>query len=311
MKLVTFRASEDDRPSVGVIVGDDRVVNLSSYGEDERLLSMIDLLEAGEAGMDRARQAISDFDAGKLEEIVHQLDEVELLAPVPKPGKILHTSCNFKTHLDELTTWRAPEWQAHNWGNFHYEHPTGFLEAPSSVVGPGAEVQIPIFTNQLDYEIEIGIVIGKTARNVSVEDALEYVAGDTIFNDLSARDIQAREHANKVILMGKSFEGSCPFGPYLVTKDELEDKLELPMQLRLNGEVRQDANTNQMRFLPPELVSWWSLLTLEPGDIITSGSPPGVIAGMSDPQWLKPGDRIDASVARLGTLTTYIGEKVT
>jgi 2-keto-4-pentenoate hydratase/2-oxohepta-3-ene-1,7-dioic acid hydratase in catechol pathway len=205
-----------------------------------------------------------------------------------------------------LTTWEDPEWQTHNWADFHFEHPTGFLEAPSSVTASGASVAIPHFTRQLDYEIEIGIIIGKKAFRVSKEDAFDYVAGYTIFNDLSARDIQAREHSNMVILLGKSFDGSCPFGPHLVTTDELSDPHNLDMKLRVNGEVRQDSNTKFMHYKTAELVSWWSNTTLEPGDIITSGSPPGVAAGMKEPAWLKPGDRIDATVAELGTLTTHI-----
>ncbi|RMF98773.1 MAG: fumarylacetoacetate hydrolase family protein, partial [Gammaproteobacteria bacterium] len=213
---------------------------------------------------------------------------------------------NFDAHLEELTTWKEPEWQSHNWGEFHFEHPTGFLEAPSSVVPSGARVAVPHFTRQLDYEIEIGIIIGKRAFRVPVDEAMDYVAGYTIFNDLSARDIQAREHSNKVILLGKSFDGSCPFGPHLVTVDQISDPHNLKMQLRVNGELRQDANTSQMHYKTAELVSWWSNTTLEPGDIITSGSPPGVAAGMAEPKWLKPGDRVDAEVAELGTLTTFI-----
>ena len=149
--------------------------------------------------------------------------EFELQAPVPRPGKIMHTSCNFSAHLEELTGWEEPEWQSHNWGEFHFEHPTGFLEAPSSVVPHGAEVTVPHFTKQLDYEIEVGIIIGKPAFRVNKEEALDYVAGLTIFNDLSARDIQAREHSNMVILLGKSFNGSCPLGPHLVTLDQAGD----------------------------------------------------------------------------------------
>ena len=205
-----------------------------------------------------------------------------------------------------MTDWQQPEWQSHNWGDFHFEHPTGFLEAPSSVTASGSSVAIPRFTKQLDYEIEIGIIIGRKAFHVSPTDAMDYVAGYTVFNDLSARDIQAREHSNKVILLGKSFDGSCPFGPHLVTTDELSDPHNLAMKLRVNDELRQDANTGDMHYKTAELVSWWSNTTLEPGDIITSGSPPGVAAGMKSPVWLKAGDRVDANVAELGTLTVHI-----
>ncbi|MGI9342266.1 MAG: fumarylacetoacetate hydrolase family protein, partial [Gammaproteobacteria bacterium] len=109
-----------------------------------------------------------------------------------------------------------------------------------------------------------------------------------------------------VVMLGKSFDGSCPFGPHLVTPDELSDPHQLPMTLRVNGDVRQDASTADMHYKTAELVSWWSNTTLEPGDIITSGSPPGVAAGMAVPDWLEPGDKVDATVAELGTLTTHI-----
>jgi hypothetical protein len=154
------------------------------------------------------------------------------------------TSGRTKRHKEEVAKpFRAPEWQAHNWGSFHYEHPTGFLQAPSSVIGTDAEVVIPWFTKQLDYELELGVIIGKRGKYVSKEGTLDNVAGYCVFNDISARDIQAREHANKVILLGKSFDTSCPLGPWLTTKDEVGDPQNLKMQLRLNGELRQDANT--------------------------------------------------------------------
>jgi len=303
MKLVSFQPASGGTVRVGVVGSNGTVIDVAAASGGRLPGGMLAFLAAGDAAMAGAREL-----AATNAKPAYAMADVRLHAPVPRPGKILHTSCNFMTHLDELTGWRAPEWQAHNWGSFHYDHPTGFLEAPSCVVGPDATIYAPVFTKQLDFEIEIGIVIGKTAKNVPVEKAAEYIAGYTIFNDVSARDIQAREHANKVILLGKSFDGSCPFGPSLVTTDELGLDPDLPMVLTLNGEVRQDARTSHMRFPPSALVSWWSLMTLEPGDIITSGSPPGVIAGMENPQWLKPGDRIDARIDGIGTLTTFIGD---
>ncbi len=200
----------------------------------------------------------------------------------------------------------SDEWKKQDWGSFHYKHPTGFLQAPSSTVGTDAEVFIPRFTEQLDYELEIATIIGKKAKNVSKESALDYVAGFCVCNDVSARDIQGREHANKVILLGKSFDTSCPLGPWLTTKDEIADPEKLRMQLHLNGELRQDANTSEMIYSIRELVAWWSQITLEPGDVITSGSPAGVIAGRKSPVWLKPGDRIEATIEGLGTLANVI-----
>lgn len=303
MKLASFKIRATGQATIGARL-DGGFLDLHGATGGRLPAKMIDFLELGDQGMAAAREALAKAKPG--DPHTYTDDQVDLLAPVPRPGKIMHTSCNFPAHLEELTTWKEPEWQSHNWKSFHFEHPTGFLEAPSSVVPSGARVKIPHFTRQLDYEIEVGIVIGKRAFRVPVEKALDYVAGLTVFNDLSARDIQAREHSNKVILLGKSFDGSCPFGPWMVTIDEIGDPNNLHMQLKLNGEVRQDSSTANMQYKIPELVSWWSNTTLEPGDIITTGSPPGVIAGMPDPQYLKDGDVIEATVEKIGTLVTYI-----
>lgn len=317
MQLATFRIKEGNRQTIGAWTGG-CYVDLHALSGGQIPADMLGFLQLGEAGMQQARAALGQL-GGKLqpatlarhkgprgERCAFTPDEIVLCAPVPRPGKILHTSCNFTAHLSELTTWQEPEWQSHNWKDFHFEHPTGFLEAPSSVVASGASVPVPHFTRQLDYEIEIAIIIGKPAFRVPIADAMDYVAGYTIFNDLSARDIQAREHSNKVILLGKSFNGSCPFGPHLVTPDELGDAHNLGMQLLVNGVTRQNANTSQMHYKTAELVAWWSNTTLEPGDIITSGSPPGVAAGMKVPEWLKPGDLVEARIEKLGTLVTHI-----
>jgi 2-keto-4-pentenoate hydratase/2-oxohepta-3-ene-1,7-dioic acid hydratase in catechol pathway len=302
MKLASFRIKSTGEATIGAVL-ENGLLDLHAASNGELPSNMIEFLEQGSGAMDRARELSADWRGP-----VYSADDVELQAPVPRPGKIMHTSCNFSAHLEELTGWEEPEWQSHNWGEFHFEHPTGFLEAPSSVVGHGAGVQVPHFTRQLDYEIEIGVIIGKTAFRVSREEALDYVAGLTIFNDLSARDIQAREHSNMVILLGKSFDGSCPLGPHLVTLDEVGDVDDLAMVLTLNGEERQNSSTANMVYKIAEMVSWWSNTTLQPGDVLTSGSPPGVIAGMKDGAYLSPGDRIDATVEKLGTLTTFIVE---
>ena len=306
MKLLTFDINKSGRRAIGAFQ-DGRYIDLPALSAeaaaDNKIADdMIAFLRQGDAAMEQAR-ALLAADAG-----AHSYAAADITpqSPIPLPGKIVHTSCNFDQHLEELTTWNDPVWESHNWGDFHFEHPTGFLEAPSSVVGDEAGVEIPVFTKQLDYEIELAIVIGREAFRVGAAEALDYVAGFMIFNDLSARDIQSREHSNKVILMGKSFKGSCPLGPWLVTKDEIADPHQLDMKLRVNGKVRQDANTGDMHYKTAELVSWWSHMGLYPGDVITSGSPPGVAAGMKNPQWLAVGDKVEASIERLGTLTTNI-----
>jgi len=301
MKLVTFKIKESGKQTIGVFT-DAGYVDLHAQSNGALPQDMITFLERGETAMSAAADVAANATHAYKEE------EVVQMAPVPRPGKIIHTSCNFDAHLTELTGWQAPEWQDHGWGDFHFEHPTGFLEAPSAVVANGEGVRIPRFTKQLDFEIEVGIVIGKAGVAIDIEDALDHVAGLTIFNDVSARDIQAREHANKVILMGKSFVGACPFGPWLVTKDEIGDLNNLKMTLRRNGEVQQDSGTNETHYNVEQLVSWWSEMGLEAGDIITTGSPPGVISGQENPDWLKPGDVVDCQVEKLGNLVTPIIE---
>ncbi len=206
MKLATFTIKATGRKTIGVYQKDAYLdlVALDNSIPD----SMQQVLDGGTAALDKIRAIAKAADGSQH---AYTAEEVELSVPV-RPGKIIHTSCNFDAHLTELTGWEASEWKDHDWGAFHFEHPTGFLEAPSCVVGSGVGIEIPRFTKQLDYEIEVGIVIGKTCKNVSVEKAMDNVVGLMIFNDVSARDIQAREHANNVILMGKSFDGSCPFG---------------------------------------------------------------------------------------------------
>jgi len=300
MKLTSFTIKATGQKTIGVYQ-DDKYLDLVAV--DSTLpSSMVDVLDGGASNLQKIREAASG--AGG-DQHAYTAGEVELQSPV-RPGKIIHTSCNFDAHLSELEGWEADEWQDHGWDKFHFEHPTGFLEAPSCIVGSGVGIEIPRFTEQLDYEIEVGIVIGKTCKDVAVEDAMDCVAGLMIFNDVSARDIQAREHANNVILMGKSFDGSCPFGPWLVTLDELDDPNNLDMKMYLNGELRQNSNTNATHYKISELVSWWSQMTLEPGDVITTGSPPGVISGMKDPQWMKPGDVMECHVEGLGCLVTPV-----
>ena len=325
MKLVMceVRNESPGRRFLGGVVSETDIVDLSAAhaaaggARDALPGEMLAFLEAGDPAMVAARAALEyarhhrDASAPDGMPLAWKRDRLRLLPAVPRPGKILHTSVNFRSHKTEVAEkFKSEEWKAQNWGSFHYKHPTGFLQAPSSTVGTDAEVVIPRFTEQLDYEVEIATIIGKRAKNVDQEHALDYVAGFCVFNDISARDIQAREHANKVILLGKSFDTSCPLGPWLTTRDELPDPEHLQMQLRLNGELRQNANTSEMIYGIRELIAWWSQITLEPGDVITSGSPSGVIAGRDNPVWLKPGDRIEASIEGLGTLTNVVAAEL-
>jgi acylpyruvate hydrolase len=331
MKLATCELSGSTGPKrfIAGVTEDEHFADLGAVSRvaregtaDEQMPeSMIELLERGEPAFQAARSAL-DWAQERLgleapesirgpdgERLVYRRSEIDLLGPVPRPGKIMHTSCNFDQHLSEIVSnWKAPEWTSLDVHTFHHEHPTGFLQAPSAVVGSGADIIRPRFTQQLDYEIEIATVIGRRGRYISQEQAMDHVAGFCVFNDISARDIQSREHANRVILLGKSFDTSAPLGPYLVTRDELADPQNLDMELRVNGKVRQKASTADMHYKIRDLVAWWSNITLEPGDVITSGSPAGVAAAMSPPKWLEPGDRIEATIEGLGTLVNTVVE---
>ncbi len=301
MKLATFIIKATGQKTIGVYQ-DEKYLDVVALSGGSIVNSMPVILEQGQPALQQIADVAAAADGS---EHAYTDDEVDLQVPV-RPGKIIHTSCNFDAHLEELEGWEASEWKEHGWDQFHFEHPTGFLEAPSCGVGSGATIEIPSITKQLDYEIEVAIVIGKTCKEVKVEDAMDYVVGLMIFNDVSARDIQAREHANNVILLGKSFDGSCPLGPWLVTLDELEDPNNLDMNLYLNGDLRQSSSTAKTHYNIAELVSWWSHMTLEPGDVITTGSPPGVISGMKDPQWMKSGDVMECHVEGLGCLVTKV-----
>jgi acylpyruvate hydrolase len=191
------------------------------------------------------------------------------------------------------------------------EFPVAFLKAITALVGPEEPVPYPRSTKELDYEIELAIVIGKRGKDIPKEKAFEYVGGYTILNDLSARDIQHKEMQKRLLLLGKGLDGLAPMGPYLVTPDEIGDPHSLSMELKVNEEPqpRQKSTTGQMVFKIPDLIAYWSQMTLEPGDIITSGTPGGVaFVRRPDPQawFLKPGDVVEARIEGLGALRNRI-----
>jgi 2-keto-4-pentenoate hydratase/2-oxohepta-3-ene-1,7-dioic acid hydratase in catechol pathway len=224
--------------------------------------------------------------------------KVSLRAPIPRPGKIIAMGLNFRDHAEENKV-PIPEM------------PVGFLKASSCVVGPYDPVPYPQeSTKQLDYEIEMAIVIGKRGKNISREKAFDHVAGYMILNDLSARDIQHNEMQKRLVLLSKSLDGFGPMGPWLVTPEEIPDPHNLSMELRVNSESepRQKSSTHQLIYDIPDLIAYWSQMTLEPGDVITSGTPGGVAFFRQPPeQWfLKPGDVVEARIERLGFIRNKI-----
>ena len=188
-----------------------------------------------------------------------------------------------------------------------FENPRIIAKLPTSVVGPGATVRRPPGVTKLDYEIELGVVIGTRTKTVAREQALAAVAGYTILNDVSAREFQF-DVSPAQTTFAKSMDDFCPMGPWIVTADEIADPQNLWLQLRVNGELVQDGNTHDMIFDVAQLIEYISrFMTLEPGDVIATGTPAGVGAFRTPPRWLQPGDRLRLEISRIGVLEHSIG----
>src|SRR6478736_8161479 len=206
---------------------------------------------------------------------------------VATPSKFVAIGLNFTDHAKET-------------GSPIPEYPVVFYKAPSCIVGPNDNVMLPKDSSQVDWEVELAIVIGRTARHVAVRDALKHVAGYCIVNDVSERDFQLKKSASQWS-KGKGCDTFGPLGPYLVTSDEIKDPQNLDMWLDVNGERRQTGNTRTMIFNVAQIVADVSrYMTLLPGDVITTGTPPGVALGMKPPVWLKPGDIVTLGIQGLG-----------
>ena len=277
MKLVTF--THGDRTRIGAVVGE-LVVDLSAAAP-ELPTDMVDFLAAGDAAMERAREAQTDADHALA------LNDVELLAPVPRPGKILAIGLNYRDHAIES-------------GMEIPEIPTVFTKYENAVCGHGDPIILPTVSKRVDYEAELAFVIGKQAKNVKAADWDDYVFGYTCVHDVSARDYQL---ATSQWTIGKTFDSFGPMGPSLVSKDEIDDVNSLRIWFDLNGEVLQDSNTNQLVFDVPTLVQYLSeVMTLEPGDIVSTGTPPGVGMARKPPIFLKPGDVCTVGIEKIGEL---------
>ena len=329
MKLATFevKGGKKGQPMIGALLGDNYILALQpaaalylNEGKREKDPytaacryvpgDMAAFLERGRTATDLARRtlkAVSEWQKSerkslkglRKETLIFPLTKVHLKAPVPRPGKIIAMGLNFRDHAEENKV-PIPE------------IPVGFLKASSCVIGPYDPVPYPRdSTKQLDCEIEVAVVIGKKGKYVPREKAFDYVAGYMIINDLSARDIQNKEMQKKLVLLSKSLDAFGPTGPYLVTPDEIPDPHQLAMELWVNreSEPRQKSSTNQLIFSVPDLVAYWSQMTLEPGDVITSGTPGGVaLFRQPDPEpwFLKPGDVVEARIERLGFIRNKI-----
>ncbi|MDJ0851349.1 MAG: fumarylacetoacetate hydrolase family protein [Myxococcota bacterium] len=250
-------------------------------------------LDAARSALDFAVDALDRYDAPDVRRagVVEPRGSVRLCAPVPRPGKIVGVARNYRAHAAER-------------GGAAPEEPVLFLKAPSSVIGPEDEILLPAASRQVDFEGELAVVIGQRGKEVPAERALEYVAGYCIANDVTARDFQNERGQHSI---GKSCDTFAPLGPVLVTGDEVPDPQDLALRTTVSGELMQTARTKEMVFPVAEILAFASrLMTLEPGDVLLTGTPGGVGAARTPPRFLRDGDVVEVAVERLGCLRSYV-----
>jgi len=297
MKLVSYRtreafAGEPGRAdNLGVVLAG-AVVPASALG-DGVAASMGELLSGWPASLTPIEAAVAAIHEAPPRML--NFEQIELLPPVPRPGKIVAAGVNYHAHASEG-------------GKDAPEQPMLFAKFNTSVVGHGAEIRwSPTLTEAVDYEAELAVVIGRSARRVGVGEALDYVAGYTCLNDVSARDLQ---FADRQFVRGKSLDTFCPMGPWLVTADEVGDPQTLAIRCIVNGETLQEASTSEMVFGVAQLVSFCSqAFTLEPGDVIATGTPSGVGWYREPRVLLKDGDEVIVEIERVGRLVNVCREE--
>ena len=294
MKLLSYRGP-DGLARVGVLA-DGQVLDiddqLAALPLPEALLAHLARqgLAPAAGGMLRLLQAGPAALAGLvLPALGRPLAQVQLLAPLPRPGKVVGVGRNYADHAKE--TGVAP-----------FEAPRIIAKLPSSVCGPGSRVLRPAGVAKLDFEVELAVVIGSLARRVPRAQALAHVAGYTVLDDVSAREFQFDVNPAQTTF-AKSMDGFCPMGPWLVSADEIPDPQTLDLRCEVNGELMQQGHTADMLFPVARLIEYLSgFMALEPGDVIATGTPAGIGAFRNPPRWLQPGDQVRMAISRIGVL---------
>jgi 2-keto-4-pentenoate hydratase/2-oxohepta-3-ene-1,7-dioic acid hydratase in catechol pathway len=287
MKLVTYLWGS--HVSIGAV--DERgVIDLSAIAPD-----MLSLIAAGWVGIDRVRAVV----ASAVSAI--PIGSVTLLAPIPQPHRnIMCLGLNYAEHAKESAEARGREYKQH-------QHPVFFTKATHTI--NRHEGVIPFdaaVSEQIDWEAELGVIIGRAGKNIPLEEAYDHVFGYTCINDVSARDLQSN---HSQFFKGKSLDGACPMGPWIVTADEISDPQHLQVTCRVNGVVKQNANTEVMIFRIPDILTILSRgMTLDAGDIIATGTPSGVGFARKPPEFMKPGDVVEVEIEKIGVLRNRVGE---
>jgi 2-keto-4-pentenoate hydratase/2-oxohepta-3-ene-1,7-dioic acid hydratase in catechol pathway len=302
MKYCTFSVGNENKQRIGA-ASKDFVVDLEQAAAGKWSgafpVSLLALIQAGPDAWKRANEIAANAFTGKPASATYALDKVTLHAPIPRPTKnVFCVGLNYAKHAQESSAARGKPVKLP-------EVPVFFSKSPNTVNGPFDDVPWERrATSEVDYEVELGVVIGSTGKNIARADALKHVFGYTVINDVSARDAQMK-HGQ--FFKGKSMDGFCPMGPVIVTADEFGDPQNKALACRVNGDQRQNSNTSDMIFAVNAIIEWLSLgLTLEPGDVIATGTPEGVGLGRTPPEYLKDGDVVEAEVEGIGTIRNKI-----
>ena len=296
MKLLMFRDGGAPRLGVGRDGASDEIIDVAAAANgsgDALPATILGVIDAGDEGLDRLRVLASSAPSNA----VRTISDLTLLPPFDPPrGNVLAIGRNYQKHAEEgaraLNTEVGP--------------PTIFTKAITTITSPYADIRIdPSVSTKIDWEVELGVVIGRRGANIKREDALGHIFGYTVLNDVTARDIQNGWGGQW--FKGKSLDGSCPVGPWVLTRDEVADVQSLHLQLRINGAVKQDANSRDMIYPVDAIIEWLSIgMTLLPGMLIATGTPEGVGFARTPPEYLQPGDVMESEIDGIGTLRNTV-----
>ena len=301
MRLLSFIPSAGERIRVGALTPDGRVVDLGAEARRRGFAlsfdphDMLSLIAAGDAALAETRPLVDGSAGG-----APRVEGVRLTAPIPVPRRNVHcVGWNYVEHFEEGKSLRST-------GQTLPEHPVFFTKGTNAVNGPYDPIPFdPRVSTAIDWEVELAVVVGRRGKNLTEDAAMDHVFGYCVLNDTTARDVQQKRHGGQW-WKGKSLDGHAPMGPWIVTADGF-DATSLRLVSRVNGVVKQDGNTSQMYFKVPRLLAELSLgLTLEPGDVLSTGTPPGIGHARTPPEYLRPGDVLESEVEGIGVLRNPI-----
>ena len=296
MRLVSFMQPKKQTPHWGVDLGEPIYVPNRDPRWNQNIDSMLALIDAGS----EAQQTLSALLEGVQQDYCVAMDNIELLAPIPRPRQnVICLGLNYQDHIAETATEQEVKLP---------RSPVVFTKSANSVNGPYADIEIDINVSaKMDWEVELAVIIGKTGMSIPEHDAMDYVFGYTVLNDVTARD---RQKWHKQFFIGKSYKGCCPMGPAIVSADEIEDPHNLNVYSRVNGELKQSSNTAHQIFSIAHVIAVLSQgMELEAGDIIATGTPSGVGYARTPPEYLMPGDVVECEVEQIGKITNTIKQR--